>query len=109
MEITFKVKGSSEDPYEVVFIYEDEKLNALCNCQAGNHGLYCKHRIEILAGESKSIVSENEKDIQIVGTWLSGSELELVLQEISEKELMSEKIKKDLKKLKKKLSRLMHG
>ncbi len=109
MEITFKVKGSSEEPYEVIFIYENEKLNALCNCQAGNHGLYCKHRIEILSGESKSVVSGNEKDIQTVGAWLSGTELETVLQEISEKELISEKIKNDLKKLKKKLSRLMHN
>ncbi|MFK8067503.1 MAG: hypothetical protein AB8D52_04590 [Gammaproteobacteria bacterium] len=107
-EVTFKVKGSSGKPYEVMFVKRSENLADYCDCQAGLHGLYCKHRIEILAGESKNIVSGSNEDHELVLSWFKGTELESVLKEITEVEITQHKIKNELKRLKKKLSRLMH-
>jgi hypothetical protein len=42
-KITFLVQGSSADPYEVDFQYDnDGELMVFCTCQAGQTGTHCK-------------------------------------------------------------------
>jgi len=104
-EINFLVQGSAFEPYEVVFRKSDNNLTALCTCPAGENGMYCKHRFRILAGSTEGIVSDNTKDVEIVKTWLKGSDVEKALEELHQAEADFEKIKKKVSTLKKILAR----
>ena len=69
--ITFLVQGSSDEPYEVDFYKEDDKLKAFCTCMAGENRTHCKHRLSILAGSEKHIVSGNALELARRGYNLS--------------------------------------
>ena len=105
--IKFLVQGSSVEPYQVEFVKNQDKLNAYCNCPAGNKGTYCKHRINILNGNSEGIVSNNIEEVQIIRSWLINTELEAILLEYKEAEQIAETAKKKLSSVKKKLSKIM--
>lgn len=77
--IKFLVQGSAEDPYEIKFHKQDNKLIATCSCPAGENGMHCKHRISILTGHPNNLVSKNENDIPTVLEWLKGTSLEAAL------------------------------
>lgn len=62
----FLVQGSALEPYKVTFKKVGGNLSAYCTCPAGENGMYCKHRFNILEGSTKGIVSGNEADVQIV-------------------------------------------
>ena len=100
----FLVQGSRPEPYKVIFKKKGGNLTGLCNCRAGQFGLYCKHRTSILKGETKGIVSGNETDVDIVLSWLSGSDVEQALNEVKDAELQLESAKRVLKGKKKKFA-----
>lgn len=107
-EITFLVKGSSSDPYEVTFIKDGDSLTAICTCPAGTYGNFCKHRISILEGDSKAISSDNADRAPIVVNWLSGTDVESALMEMREAEKVADPEKKALNAAKRKLARAMN-
>ena len=92
-KLTFLVQGSAQEPYEVSFIKHNDNLNAYCTCPAGALGQFCKHKFNILEGSSKAVVSDNTSKVEIVPTWLAGSDV-IALYEVQS----------ELSKLKKKLS-----
>ena len=106
-EIKFFVQGSAPDPYLVIFRKSQNNLSSLCNCSAGQNGMYCKHRIRILAGSIDGIVSENIKDVEIVKSWVIGSDVEKALDELRQAETELEKMKRKVSALKKKLGRTL--
>jgi len=107
-KIIFKVQGSAPAPYEVQFIKRsDGNLSAYCTCPAGENGLYCKHRFNILDGITKSIVSGNLKDIDIVRSWLRGSDVEAAIKKMHQLEVEAARIKKELSVAKKKVAMAM--
>ena len=107
-ELTFLVKGSSKDPYEVIFIKDGDSLTAICNCPAGTYGNFCKHRIAILDGNAKSINSENSDKVTTVVEWLAGTDVEAALRELREVEKLNDKDKTALNTAKRKLARAMN-
>jgi hypothetical protein len=108
-EIIFLVQGSEREPYRVSFKRQGGSLAADCTCQAALNGLHCKHRLNILVGETANVVSDNENDVAVVRSWLKGTELESLIAKVSETERAVEKKKKELANLKKKLARTLHG
>jgi len=106
-ELNFLVQGSAQDPYEVTFIKDADKLIALCTCPAGVNGQYCKHRFGIFGGNAKGIVSDNKGDVNIVQEWLAGTDLEEAYKEMIRLEHVCESAKKELAAVKKKVARLM--
>ncbi len=107
-EIRFEVQGSAPDPYGVIFIKRSEKnLSAYCSCPAGENGQYCKHRFNILAGIRIGIVSGNESDVQVVQSWLPGTDIEFAMIRVRELEKEAEKIKKALSLAKKDVAKAM--
>jgi uncharacterized Zn finger protein len=113
-QIEFLVKGSSLEPYVVTFTKESDNLNAYCTCRAGLVGTYCKHRINILNGVKEGIVSNNAREVEIVMSWLVGSDLEKALSDYEVEEnvfqeaaLVFEKAKKRLSKAKKAIAEAM--
>lgn len=85
-KISFLVQGSSSEPYEIEFVKSEDKLNAYCNCPAGEQGKHCKHRINILSGSEEGIVSNNIDEINTVQKWLANTELEAILKEYKDAE-----------------------
>ena len=106
-ELTFLVKGSSKDPYEVIFIKEGDSLTAICNCPAGTYGNVCKHRVNILDGNTQSLSSDNSGDVATVVTWLVGSDVEVALTELRAAEKNTDK--DAINDAKRKLARTMNS
>ena len=78
-ELTFLVKGSTPDPYEVTFIKDGDSLTALCTCPAGQFGNFCKHRISIIDGDGTAIVSDNANEVTTITDWLKGTDVAAAL------------------------------
>jgi uncharacterized Zn finger protein len=106
-KILFEVQGSATDPYTVEFVKNGDNFSAFCSCPAGKHGMYCKHRIRIMSGTTKGIVSNNLSDIQTILQWLKGSEIEKIANEICEAQTDLEKAKRKVASLKKKFARIL--
>ena len=104
-EISFLVQGSAEEPYRVTFQKNVNSLNAYCTCPAGENGQYCKHRIRILAGITQGIVSGNEAEVQVVASWLQGTDIEVALNGLIDAEEQYERAKLELAGAKKRLAR----
>jgi len=107
-EITFQVKGSSPEPYEVVFIKDGISLTAVCNCPAGTYGNFCKHRISILDGNPKAISSDNADKVTVVAGWLPGTDVGDALLELRSAEKAADATKDSIAAAKKKLARAMN-
>jgi hypothetical protein len=94
----FLVQGSDLSPYKVVFKKNGPDLKASCSCRAGVNRLLCKHRLSILDGDKKAVVSENTNQVIEVASWLAGSNVGDAISEVvaleSEKKLIEEKIKR---------------
>ena len=108
-ELTFQVKGSSAEPYELTFIKDGDSLTALCTCPAGQYGNFCKHRIAILDGNSKAIVSDNLDQVTTVVSWLQGTDVAAALTEFRVIEASNESSKNALMAAKRKLAKAMNS
>lgn len=108
-ELSFLVKGSAADPYEVTFIKDGDSLTALCTCPAGQFGNFCKHRIAILDGDAKAIVSDNANRVSTIVEWLKGTDVALALAEFRNVEQDGGASKSTLAAAKKKLARAMNS
>jgi hypothetical protein len=106
-ELSFLVKGSSAEPYEVTFIKDGNSLTALCSCPAGQYGNFCKHRISILEGDGKAIISDNASRVPTIIDWLQGTDVAAALTEFREIE-KADKPKSVLVAAKRKLARAMN-
>ena len=107
--VTFFVKGSSFEPYRVVFSLDGQRMTAECSCQAGQNGQVCKHRVDILIGDFSAVV---EKNILIQEKFLNrikGTNLldKLLLFKEAEKQLEIQKKKVEFSK--KELAKIMRG
>lgn len=108
-ELNFHVKGSSAEPYELTFIKDGDSLTALCSCPAGQYGNFCKHRIAILDGNGKAIVSDNADQVVTVVAWLQGTDVAAALTEFRVIEASKEASKSELIAAKRKLARTMNS
>ncbi|MBE3063506.1 MAG: SWIM zinc finger family protein [Spirochaetes bacterium] len=107
-EVTFLVQGSAADPYTVTFKQRSPgNLSAYCTCPAGEKGTFCKHRLGILRGEARGIVSPNAADVARVRSWLAGSDVEAAIAAVEACEDAVTRAESDLAKAKKALGRAM--
>lgn len=96
-EVTFDVQGSAITPYSVVFLKKsDVDFSVSCSCPAGVFGKYCKHRISILDVDTKGIVSDNLEQVELVQSWIEGTDIERALIQIKELDIKAAQIKKEL-------------
>jgi hypothetical protein len=104
---TFLVSGSSSSPYQVEFVKDRGVLKAYCNCLAGSHGSHCKHRINILTGDSNGIVSDVDNKFGLIADWLIGTGLESALEELLSAQNENPQDKTRLTKAKKLIAKFM--
>lgn len=108
--IKFLVQGSEEEPYEIIFDKEGDRVTATCSCPAGVKGptgQCCKHRIGILRGDSDRVVSANIEDIKIVQGWIAGSDIEIEVHKLAEGEAELERARRKVAAAKKALAKVM--
>ena len=106
-KITFKVQGSAREPYNTDFSRTGTNIAAYCSCPAGKVGQLCKHRLGILQGNTKGIVSGNDGEVQTVMSWIRGTDVEDTLRQLHEAEKGFEDVKKQLYALKRRLARAL--
>lgn len=105
--VVAKVQGSEPDPYTVTFIRRGSNITARCTCKAGLVGQYCRHRMEILAGNLASVVSGNNAEVAQVAGWLPGSDVEIAIRDLADKEAHLEAAKVEVSKSKKRLAKAL--
>lgn len=106
MEQVILVKSSSGDPYEVSFRLEDKKLSIHCNCQAGLHGMLCKHRISLILEDRQLLyTSEEEGKLIKVLNWVKNTNLHKVIKDLESVKTEIEQLKKKERNLKRSLAR----
>jgi hypothetical protein len=108
-QMTFLVKGSSSDPYELTFIKDGDSLTAICTCPAGTYGNFCKHRIAILDGDATAVVSKNAEQVAVIGEWLVGTDVGAALQEMRDANWSADEAKQALAAVKRKLAKAMNS
>ena len=104
---TFLVSGSGPKPYQVEFVKDDAGLKVYRNCLAGTHGSHCKHRINILAGDSSGVVSDVDDKFELISKWLYGTGLESALKELLSAQKEKPLDKKRVAKAKRAISKFM--
>jgi hypothetical protein len=107
-ELVFLVKGSSPNPYETKFIIDGSNMTAICTCPAGTYGNFCKHRISILEGDGKAIVSDNADKVATITDWVKGTDVEAALATVRQAEKVAESAKYELTTAKKALAAAMN-
>lgn len=105
--ITFLVKGSKPEPYTVTFKFDDESFIALCSCPAGEEGMHCKHRLNILSGDSSSIDNCSKEELSLVMESYSKSSLKILVDSLVLNEKEVERLKKESIAIKKKIAKYM--
>lgn len=104
-ELVFLIQGSAKEPYKVTFHKYESNLSAYCSCPAGDNGQYCKHRFNILGEFTEGIVSGNEADVQVVASWLPGTDVEAAMNAVMNAEEINEQAKRELSAAKKRLAK----
>ncbi|MEO5332618.1 MAG: hypothetical protein H7839_11385 [Magnetococcus sp. YQC-5] len=82
-EISFQVFGPNNKLLDVVFRKNGKNLTALCTCSAGVNDI-CQHRINILSGSTKEIISNNADDVKKVTSWIAGTDVGKALHHVLE-------------------------
>ena len=66
----FEVLGSEGDVYRVTFVQASGGVRVSCTCRAGMSGLFCKHRLALMAGDRSRMVSPEKADeLDLVMGW----------------------------------------
>lgn len=75
-ELTFRVQVSNETPHYIVTIRKDQKnLTAHCTCEQGGPHTLCKHRLSILSGKAKWVISDNAADVRKILSWVAWTDV----------------------------------
>lgn len=93
--------------YTVKFSREGNNLMARCTCPAGNCGMYCKHRLAIIRGETVKILSDNKEEVAEIAELVKGTDVEAALSEVIEAEEVSQSARRKLLSKKRNLAEAM--
>jgi hypothetical protein len=105
--VSFYVKGSAADPYRVLITATGKNLSTDCTCTAGSFGKACKHVVRILKNNAEAIVELNMDDFNRAQNWMTGSDVEMAIKELSKAEKEFEEAKKRVSKAKAALNRAL--
>ena len=106
MSYSFMVKGSN-DTYSVSIAKNGSNLIATCTCNAAKNGMACKHRLNILQGNSSDVISSNAHLVKEIPSFIEDTLDGQLLMELLTKEAQLEQLKIEVPKLKKQLARIL--
>ena len=81
-EKTFRVKGTSLQPYTCKFVRDGNSLRIRCDCPVGMYGEPCEHWMSIFTGEEQEYLDLTDEDILELQSWLDESDLDEALQNL---------------------------
>lgn len=102
---TFTVRGSSGN-YTVTIDRNGNNLIATCSCNAAKNGMACKHRLDIIKGNTANVIANNE-NLAYIQPFITDTTEFILLNEITELESRAEEIKKQVADKKKLLSKIL--
>ena len=105
--LSFNVQGSLTEPYEVIFYFINGVLSGSCTCTAGQQSKYCKHRLDLLQGDTEAIVGASDGDLKTALDWYRNSDLMLKVEELKSVKKDIENLKNKQKAIEKSLSKLI--
>ncbi len=82
--IEFNVRDSTLVECRVTFVKDGDNLSAFCTCEMGQREQYCAHRLDILRGDTTSIVSDNIDEAASVAQWVVGTDVYSAMLEIEQ-------------------------
>ena len=101
-------KSSSGDPYTVRFYLEENEISAFCSCPAGDNRKLCKHVMRIITGDDSILYDSNQQEIFMkIASHLQRTSIPLLLSELNESEILLEEAKKNAKKAKTALEKVI--
>lgn len=99
-------KSSSGDSYTVRFYIEEDGISAFCSCPAGEHRKLCKHVIRMINGDDSILYDSSQKKIlDEICSHLQKTTIPSLLSELSESEILLDKARKNVEKMKKALEK----
>lgn len=107
MELNFLVQGSEPEPYRVMFRREGRNFTATCNCRGGEMGQICKHRMNLLKGETVGLVSGNGDQLIHLPGMFSGTDAELAFEKLVEAEAAVDAARAEFSRRKKAFARTL--
>ncbi len=108
-KVVLKAKSSGGgDPYDVTFERGEQGLRIVCSCPAGSDFQLCKHRIELMKGDSTRLVSKREEpQLAVVLELVANSQFRRFLSQLEQLEELMESTKAQISKHKKEFARRM--
>jgi len=108
MSYEFLAKSSGDNPYQVVFIFSDQKLSITCNCKAGIFGKLCKHKTALLAVDTGMLAKpEQSEALREISTKIQATTYPQLIEQLKQAETKADEAKKNLSRVKKQLERSM--
>ncbi len=101
--------NSTAEVYDVVATCEGQRLSIVCTCMAGQKGMVCRHRTNLIHGALTSLVIEQTTDVQMLAHMVEGTELAKSLAALANLEDEAEKLKRRISGQRKQVARLMFG
>ncbi|NLW84868.1 MAG: hypothetical protein GXY41_10790 [Phycisphaerae bacterium] len=108
--ITLLAKSSSGYFYNVEVYFEENNILAYCSCQAGENGMLCKHVKGIINGDDTILYdTKQKKELEQICNHLPETAIPLLVSEIKNTEDLLEEAKRNAKKAKKNLEKVLLG
>lgn len=109
MEIHLLARSSSRpEPYDVCFKRENGLLTITCECEGAVHGLACKHRLALAAGNHRMLFDPSKKaELAMAAAWAQSSSLVSLLEEADAATSAVQATKKALTTVKHQIGRSM--
>jgi hypothetical protein len=104
-QLSFRVSGSSDEPYTVDFLQTEKGLAVVCSCQAATNNMLCKHRVAFLKGSPENLIDPDPEAIQTAISWIAESPLLAQFHSLLQAEAEAEEAKKKLATAKKAFAR----
>ena len=84
-ELMFMAQESNDEPPRQVTISKEKgNVTARCTCPRGGVGHICRHRLSILSGNGRLIVSDNVADVKHVEDWVVWSDVGVLIARLAE-------------------------
>ncbi|MEO5363843.1 MAG: SWIM zinc finger family protein [Magnetococcus sp. DMHC-8] len=84
-ELMFMAQESNDEPpRRVTITKEKNNLTARCTCPRGGVGHICRHRLSILSGNGRLVVSDNVADVKRVEAWVVWSDVGVLIARLVE-------------------------
>jgi uncharacterized Zn finger protein len=95
--LLFHVQGSEPEPYSVEITVDGPALAVRCTCVAGKLGQWCKHKMSLVTGDTKSLVSSNPEDVALLVRLIPQTSAAALIKEVIEAEQQAEDAKQRIK------------